>query len=177
MSMKTRYAGKWLLFREIAFTNSRGEARSWEFATRTGTRGAVGVIALLPGDSPEIVLVKQYRPPIQAHCLEFPAGLVDPGESAEQAALRELEEETGYTGKVTDIGPPVFSSPGMTDESITLVTITITGSCGKRPEDDEQIEIIVLPLNGLMEKLGKLQSEGLALDAKLWSFALGQTWA
>jgi ADP-ribose pyrophosphatase len=49
------------------------------------------------------MIIVQYRPPVEAFCVEFPAGLIDEGESPEQAAVRELKEETGYSGKVCDI--------------------------------------------------------------------------
>ena len=46
------------------------------------------------------MIIVQYRPPVEAFCVEFPAGLIDEGESPEEAAVRELREETGYSGKV-----------------------------------------------------------------------------
>jgi ADP-ribose pyrophosphatase len=46
------------------------------------------------------IIIRQYRPPIQAYCIEFAAGLVDNIETPGMAALRELKEETGYEGKV-----------------------------------------------------------------------------
>lgn len=49
---------------------------------------------------PEIVLQRQFRPPVNAICIEIPAGLVDEGETPEQAAIRELHEETGYVGEI-----------------------------------------------------------------------------
>ena len=49
------------------------------------------------------MIIVQYRPPVEAFCVEFPAGLIDEGESPEQAAVRELREGTGYFGKVRSI--------------------------------------------------------------------------
>lgn len=58
---------------------------------------------------PEIVLQKQFRPPVNKVVIEVPAGLVDPGESAEESAVRELREETGYYGVVTESSPVMFN--------------------------------------------------------------------
>lgn len=56
-----------------------------------------------------MLLQKQYRPPIDKVCIEVPAGLVDAGESAERAAVRELKEETGYVGVVSESSPVMFN--------------------------------------------------------------------
>lgn len=62
---------------------------------------AIQIIAILekPG-GPEVLLEKQFRPPTGRIAIEFPAGMVDEGESPEEAAIRELREETGYVGDV-----------------------------------------------------------------------------
>ena len=69
---------------------------------------------MLKGDTetkagPEIILQKQYRPPIDKVVIEVPAGLVDAGETAEEAAIRELKEETGYVGVVSESSPVMFN--------------------------------------------------------------------
>lgn len=68
---------------------------------------------------PEIVLQKQYRPPIDKITIEVPAGLIDEGETVEEAAVRELREETGYVGVVSETTPTMFNgglcSPYLTE--------------------------------------------------------------
>lgn len=61
----------------------------------------VNIVAMLQKlTGTEVLLQKQFRPPIDKICIEFPAGLVDEGETPEEAALRELREETGYVGEL-----------------------------------------------------------------------------
>ena len=70
----------------------------------------VGIVAILQKPSgPELLLQKQFRPPINKVVIEVPAGLVDAGESAAQSAVRELREETGYHGEVSEISPVMFN--------------------------------------------------------------------
>ena len=65
----------------------------------------MGIVAILDKSSgPELVLQKQFRPPIGKVCIEVPAGLIDEGETPEECALRELREETGYMGEVVTDG-------------------------------------------------------------------------
>ena len=95
----------------------------------------------------KVVLVRQYRYPIGAFVYEFPAGLVEPGENMEQAAIREMYEETGLT--LTPVpcgsyGRPFFTTVGMTDESCG----TVFGRCSGEPtscheEATEEIQVVL----------------------------------
>jgi len=95
----------------------------------------------------KVVLVRQYRYPIGAFVYEFPAGLVEPGENMEQAAIRETYEETGLT--LTPVpcgsyGRPFFTTVGMTDESCG----TVFGRCSGEPtscheELTEEIQVVL----------------------------------
>lgn len=106
-------------------------ARDWEFASRqTRVAGSevdgVGIIAVLQKPTgPEILLQKQFRPPVDGVCIEIPAGLLDAGETLEQCAERELYEETGYVGKAVRTSPVMFNDPGFCNTNLKLVTVKI----------------------------------------------------
>ncbi len=96
---------------------------SWEYATRNTKRPAVGVVAITHDD--KVVLVEQHRSPVGRRIVELPAGLAGDNEESRyesllDAARRELHEETGYiASEWTELGSG-YSSPGLTDEEITL---------------------------------------------------------
>lgn len=108
-----------------------GIARDWEFASRqTRVAGSevdgVGIIAVLQKPTgPEILLQKQFRPPVDGVCIEIPAGLLDAGETLEECAERELFEETGYVGKAVRSSPVMFNDPGFCNTNLKLVTVKV----------------------------------------------------
>ncbi|XP_054572544.1 ADP-sugar pyrophosphatase isoform X1 [Eptesicus fuscus] len=125
--------GKWVKFEKTTYMDPTGKTRTWETVKRTTRKGqsADGVI-IIPVLQRTlhyecIILVKQFRPPMGSYCLEFPAGLIDDNESPEAAALRELEEETGYKGDVAECSPAVCMDPGLTNCTTHIVTVTING--------------------------------------------------
>lgn len=154
---------RWVHLQHIQWVDERGRDRTWEAAVRanarptgSGVADAVAVLARLrygnsAGDDGSLgtVLVAQFRPPIGAITLELPAGLIDAGESPGQAAVRELKEETGFIGEVSRLSPVVYSSPGLTNESMQLVQIDVdmTTEDNRTPvpeqEDSECIENIM----------------------------------
>lgn len=113
-------------------------------------------------------------------CLEFPAGLVDSGETPAEAALRELKEETGYCGTVKSISPIICSDPGMTSANMCLVTVEIDGDLPEnlspecRCDEGEFICVHLLNWHTLLPDLLDLQEKlNCAIDARLYSFAQG----
>ncbi|KAM8959508.1 LOW QUALITY PROTEIN: ADP-sugar pyrophosphatase [Lycaon pictus] len=177
------------LFSSVFTTNLKRQQRelcqkvTWETVKRTTRKGqsadGVAVIPVLQRTLHYecIVLVKQFRPPMGGYCLEFPAGLIDDNESPEAAALRELEEETGYKGDVAECSPAVCMDPGLTNCTTHIVTVTINGDDAEnvrpKPKPGEFVEVISLPKNDLLKRLDALVAEEhLTVDARVYSYAL-----
>ena len=173
---KTRIAsGKYLALEKVTFTNSRGRTGVWECVNRLHTAGAAVIIPRLePGG--DFVLVRQFRPPAGRFMIEFPAGLIEPGESPEETAVRELYEETGYRGKVDRVIPPSYNSPGMSGETVSMVLMTIDKSAyPEKPEihqeDSEDIEPLIVSRAGLPEFVERAIARGDGIDARIAVFA------
>ena len=92
----------------------------------------------------KVVLVRQFRYPINDYVYEFPAGLVEPGEDMLEAGTREMYEETGLNFTPVQTAPPYFTTIGMTDESCG----TVFGYCSGEPsnahqEGSEDIQVVL----------------------------------
>ena len=128
---------------------SRG-ASIEELKLKTHKNKPDGVIiyALYGPKRDKVVMVRQYRFSIDDYVYEFPAGLVDAGETYSQAGARELKEETGldFTPMKADemYSKPLFTTVGMTDESCATVYGYASGKVSKEGlEDNEDLEVII----------------------------------
>ncbi|WP_349407648.1 NUDIX hydrolase [Pseudalkalibacillus sp. SCS-8] len=111
--------------------------------------GAVAVIAVTPED--KIVLVRQYRKPLNREIIEIPAGKLEKGESPETCAIRELEEETGYrTDKLTYV-QSFYTSPGFADELIHIYYTDSLEAGTEHLDQDEFVETIEVSLEEASE--------------------------
>ncbi len=157
---KKQTNNKFLNMYEAEAVDINGNDFSYYFATRredgnlmcqTGELWAEGAVfyALLKEDTSKIILLRQYRYPINDYVYELPAGLIDKGETAWQTAVREIKEETGmdfelYTDYPDYLKRPFIQSQGMADECDITVYGYATGKpSNKGNEATEDIEVII----------------------------------
>ncbi|MBA7591599.1 ADP-ribose pyrophosphatase [subsurface metagenome] len=120
----------------------------------------VAIVALDAADN--ILLVKQFRKPVEKDLLEIPAGGIDPGETPEDAVRREMREETGFLPqKVAKLGG-FYSSPGFCTEYLHLYLATDLVSSPLQAEDSESISLVRVPL----AQITGLIASGAICDAK-----------
>lgn len=162
MDHDTLHAGRFL-----KLVNVNG----WEFVERKNVSGVVAILAIT--DSDHIVLVEQFRPPIGKRLIEIPAGLAgdvagQEHEKLENAAQRELEEETGYSASTFNellTGP---SSAGLTNELITFfeaIGLEKTGDGGG--DGHESIIVHEVPMTELRNWFEEQITAGALIDPKI----------
>ncbi|MFL6843686.1 MAG: NUDIX hydrolase [Allosphingosinicella sp.] len=147
----------------------------WEFVSRTRGIAAAVIFAV---DDGHVILVEQYRVPIGARCLELPAGLVgdeEEGEEAAVAAIRELEEETGYRAeRMVDLGR-YYASPGMSSEGFTLLRAEGLSKAGEGGGiAGEDIQVHRVPVAQVPDFVAERRAAGVAIDVKLLLLLAGR---
>ena len=120
----------------------------------------VAIVALDAEDN--VLLVRQYRKPIERALLEIPAGLIEPNEQPEDCVRRELQEETGYLPQSIEKLGGFYSSPGFCTEFLHLYLATDLVPSRLSADTDESIELVRLPLS----QTPQLIASGEICDAK-----------
>lgn len=183
--VETRY----LSLYEAEYENKVGNKRTWTIASRKDnstlqkqffenkedtTDGVI--IAAYHKDKKKLVIIRQFRIPLNDYVYELTAGLIDPGEDARSTIGRELLEETGL--KLVDIVEgkgidKVYVSAGMTDESLAFVFCTCEGEISdEHLEDDECIEALLVSQEEARELIQSKEKFDIKCFLLLQSFAL-----
>ena len=132
------------------FIASRKEEAELTCITKDHTKcDAVMIVPIYKNG--DVVFIKQYRPAVDDYLYEMPAGLVDPGETIEEAVTRELYEETGLeTLEIQQLIKPSYTSAGMSDESIAIYLVKVDGEpTTEYNEGNEDIEVVVVKLSDI----------------------------
>jgi ADP-ribose pyrophosphatase len=147
------------------------ERDGWQYVERKKGKSAVAVIAMT--DDGKVVLTEQYRRPVDARVIDWPAGLVGDEEGSSdpaKTAKKELKEETGFTCENVERLTSGPTSPGITSEIVHLYRAT-----GLRREGagggvgGEDITVHEVPLDEIKPWLTRKTGEGLLIDLKIWA--------
>jgi len=147
------------------------ERDGWEFAERKKGKSAVVILAVTDDD--QVILVEQFRRPVNARVIDFPAGLVGDVDGSDDPAVtarRELEEETGYVCATIERLADGPTSPGITSETVAFYRATAlskTGSGGGVGGED--ITVHCVPRGEIVEWLKAKHDEGILIDVKIWA--------
>lgn len=157
LSSKRVYKGRLIRLRVDQVRLPDGRTTTREIV---GHRGSVAIVAL--DDENHVLLVRQYRKPVEKTLLELPAGTLEPGENPEDCAFRELQEETGYRADALEPLATFYTAPGYCSELLYLYLATDLCRAPAEAAEDEAIEVVRLPLAEAVS----LVRQGKICDAK-----------
>lgn len=126
-------------------------------------------VVIAPDDG-DLLMIEQYRPTIREHCLELPAGIVEPGESYAEAGARELEEETGYRPTETELLEECWCATGVLRHERGFVYARGLESGERQVDDNEFIDVVRVPVGEALDRARASPSN----DATLQGILLAQ---
>ena len=146
VASETVFAGKLLHVKRDTVRLHDGTSATREYIRHDG---AVMIIPEL--ETGELVMERQYRYALRRHCLELPAGKIDPGEEPLATGRRELLEETGYVAREWTYLATIHPTVAYSTERIVVYLARGLEHRGNRLDDGEHLEVLTLPLERLLE--------------------------
>jgi len=170
VASKILFEGRWLTVEEISYVNPHGETVRWERVVRKNTGTGMVVIArLMP--SKRFVLIKQYRAAVNGYILGLPAGLADGNPND---AIKELKEETGYSGRIVDVSPVLKAGSGVVNDTGMVVVMEVDENLpenrdpAQKLEAAEEIEVVLVTREQARARLLQALDEGVHVSSGLW---------
>ena len=157
IEQKIEFQGRRIALRRDRVVDGSGRETTIEVVVHPG---AVSIVAILSSD--EVVLINQYRHTTGEVLVEIPAGTLEKNEDPIDAALRELEEETGYSAKRLVLRATYYTTPGFSNELMYLYEARELTLAKQRLDDDETIEVFVTSRDQALRMI----REGHIRDAK-----------
>ncbi len=161
---------------EIDYLDRFQDEKVWQIASRqaeprcvSGNFGKPDAVVIVPFhiENNRLVIIEEFRVPLGGNQFGFPAGLIDEGENIQEAAERELREETGLemTAFLKE-SPPIYTSSGMSDESIVMVYVECAGKPSNLAnEGSEEITTLMISREEAEELCNR---KAAMIDAKTW---------
>lgn len=143
------YKGKRLLVKEVHYYNPRKKQKVYREHVLAGEAALIMPIT----DDNEFIMIKETRTPVGKTILAFPAGMIEDGEKAEDGAIRELEEETGYRASKIKKLREVYPAVGYSNEKITIYLAENLTKTQTHFDETEDIEIVKVPIKEVVELL------------------------
>ena len=149
ISRKLAYKGKRVQVEEVEYLH--GDKVIYREHVKAGNASVILPIT----DDGKVIMIQEARTPIGKVILALPAGMIEEGEEAEKAAIRELEEETGYLASNIEFLREYHPSVGYSDEKITIYLASNMVKTKQRLDDEEEINVIEIPIEEVIQMLDK----------------------
>jgi ADP-ribose pyrophosphatase len=172
MNKTILFRTKFLNLCQTTFENTQSKESTWIFAERPNQQNAVLIVPLIKIDNDiELVIIKEFRAPINGYEYGFPAGLIESNEDILNTIKRELKEETNldFLKLLKPLSPPVYNSAGMTNEAVTIAFVEVTGEISnKNLETNENIITYRYKKHHVQKLIENLAEQKNYAGAKSW---------